>query len=155
MDEVLELDKAKDILEKLIEAQSKSHNLGLSLTLPPHEVEAIHNKYSDPNARLREVIISFLNCVPNPTWRSLIDALRTKLVNLPNLADKLEKSHSTSLETVAEATGSTGMLCIVYSIVISAQSNSDFCINDTGSLGVATGQDCATVQAHQKTPCLG
>ena len=93
-DEALPPDDAVKILEELLEAQNQSFVLGLRLNLRVHEVEAIHLKYLDPRDRLLHVIIAFLNQVePRPTWRVIVDALKTRTVNLPRLAAAVERAH--------------------------------------------------------------
>ena len=85
---------AVDILEKLLPAQNKSYELGLKLKLQQHEVEAIHMKYSDPRECLLQIIITFLRKVdPRPTWRVIIQALRSPVVDLPTLARRVEAAH--------------------------------------------------------------
>ena len=93
-DETLTLDDAADILEELLYTQNHSFVLGLKLKLPIHEVEAIHMKYSDPRDRLLRVIIAFLGkAEPRPTWRVIVEALRSPAVNLPALASRVEAAH--------------------------------------------------------------
>ena len=92
MDETLTPDDAGKILEELLPAQNKSYELGLVLKLPPHEVEAIHSQYQNPQDRLLHVIIAFLKQT-EPTWRVIVKALRCHVVNLPDLARRVEAAH--------------------------------------------------------------
>ena len=94
MDKTLATDDAVKILEELLPAQNKSHPLGLVLNLPYHEVEAIHMQYQNPQERLLRVIIEFLNQVePRPTWEVIVEALRSRAVNLPALARRVEAAY--------------------------------------------------------------
>ena len=103
-----------DIVEEILPAQNDSFELGLRLRLPHHEVEGIHSTHSDPRSRLLHVILAFLNqAKPRPTWRVIVDALRSPAVNLPRLADKLEAAHfpdPTSTRGVVTETTSTGKI---------------------------------------------
>ncbi|CAI8038471.1 hypothetical protein GBAR_LOCUS21449 [Geodia barretti] len=87
-------DDAVDVLEELLPAQNKSYELGLKLKLQQHVVEAIHDTYSKPRNRLLHVIIAFTNQVePRPTWRVIVKALRSRVVDLPALANTVEAAH--------------------------------------------------------------
>ena len=82
------------MVEELLEAQNKSKFLGLKLNLPTHVVEGIHDQYSDPQTRLLNVIEEFLRQVePRPTWRVIVEALRSPAVKLPRLALRLEEKY--------------------------------------------------------------
>ena len=109
-------DTAK-VLEDLLPAQNKSYQLGLQLNLLQHDVEAIHSTYREPSDRILHIVIKFLGGTePKPTWRVIIDALRSKLVDLPALASKLEAVHfpdSTSTGgVVTETTGRS--FCLMW-----------------------------------------
>ena len=92
-DETLTSDDAVEVYEELLPAQNKSYELGLKLKLPHHVVEAIH-KELPPEKRLLQILIRFLQqAEPRPTWRTIIEAIRSPAVNLPLLAERLEAVH--------------------------------------------------------------
>ena len=92
--ETLTPDDAAKVLEELLEAQNQTYILGLTLGLPHAEVEAIHKTHTNTRDRLLHILIAFLNRVePTPTWRVIIDALRSLAVNLPALAKRVEAAH--------------------------------------------------------------
>ena len=108
-DTLTERDAAK-ILEELLAAQNSAHLLGLMLNVKPRDVEAIQNKYQDPRDRLYHIIIAFLSqAEPRPTWRVIVDALRSRTVNLTALAWTVEAVHfpdlTTTRDVVPETTG--------------------------------------------------
>ena len=106
-------DDAAEILEELLPAQNQSYLLGLKLKLPKHEVEAIHTRYLDPHERLLHVIIAFLRQEePRPTWRVIVEALRNPIVNLPQLARRLESAHFP--DDMATSKFSVVLFCISY-----------------------------------------
>ena len=111
MDETLTPEDARNILEELLEAQNSAHLFGLMISVKPRDVEAIQTMYQQPKDRLLHIILKFLNQEePRPTWRVIVDALRTNTVNLPRLATRLEAAHdipdSTSTpDVVPETTG--------------------------------------------------
>ena len=93
-DETLTESDATEVLEELLPAQNQSFLLGLKLKLPINEVENIHKIYSDPSERLYRVIIAFLRQIhPRPTWRVIVEALRSPMMNLNTLANAVEAAH--------------------------------------------------------------
>ena len=57
-------------------------------------MKAIHAKPQSAEDHLRDVIETFLQGVePTPTWRVIVDALRSPAVNLLNLAKQVETAH--------------------------------------------------------------
>ena len=110
-------DAVKVVLEELLPAQNHSHMLGLKLGLPLHDVESIQSNYHDPRDRLLKVISEFLRQEQTgPTWRVIVDALRSPVVNLPALAQKVEATHfpdPTSTRDVVPETN-TGMTSLNY-----------------------------------------
>ncbi|CAI8030874.1 hypothetical protein GBAR_LOCUS17520, partial [Geodia barretti] len=92
--EVLTPNDAVKVLEELLPAQNQSYELGLRLNLKPHEVKSIHATISEPRKRLLEIVLEFLNQVePRPTWRVIVDALKSPAVNLPQLAMTVVAAH--------------------------------------------------------------
>ena len=108
-DETLTERDAKDILEELQEAMNRACELGLVLKLLPHEVDAIRKTYPAPRECLLQVILAFLRQVePRPTWRVIVDALRSPAVNLTALAERVRAAHfpdSTATRPPPPATG--------------------------------------------------
>ena len=99
--------------------------------LPLHVVESICEVHTQPRDRLLQVIIAFLKQEQTgPTWRVIVDALRSPAVNLPALAKKVEAAHfpdTTSTRDVVPET-TTGMTPLNYdwsnsvSIILAAES---------------------------------
>ena len=62
--------------------------------IKPSEVEAIQAMYHNPKERLCQIILAFLRqAEPPPTWRAIVNALRSKTVNLTALAKRVEAAH--------------------------------------------------------------
>ena len=94
-DETLDEDAAVHILEEILDAQNESDIFGRILKIPQRTVDGIHYRYSTPRDRLYHVIVEFLKQVePRPTWRAILDALRSPAINLPRLAEEIERNHS-------------------------------------------------------------
>ena len=107
-DDTLHPNDAVNIAEELLEAQNESHTFGLKLKLPVHEVEAICERLLDPRDRLLQIIIAFLRrAEPRPTWRVIVDALRSPIVNLTALARRVEAAHFPDLAATRDAVPQT------------------------------------------------
>ena len=101
---------ATDVFQELLTAQGKSYELGLMLQVPPHEVEKLHSMYPEPRKRLLYTIISFLQRTePRPTWRVIVEALKSPIVGLPVLAGRVEVAHfpdtTATCDVVPQITG--------------------------------------------------
>ena len=93
-DHILTEGDAVNILEELTEAQNHAHLLGLALSINPVDVIAILATYEKPLDRLLHIILKFLSqSEPPPTWRAIVNALRSKAVNLTALAKRVEAAH--------------------------------------------------------------
>ena len=93
-DRTLTEDDAADILEELLSAQNQSYLLGMKLKLLTADIDAIHSQYQQPRNRLLHVILTFLRRTePRPTWRVIVEALKSSILGLPDLAKKLEEAH--------------------------------------------------------------
>ena len=147
MNETLTPDDAGKILEELLDAQNHAHLLGLMMNIKPSDVEAIEAMYHKPKDRLLHIIIAFLN-QSQPTWRTIINALRTQTVNLPRLAASVEAAHfpdtTATRHEVAETTGMSPSAPLI----------SDWCshvsiISDTESVANSTDSDD---EVKSKTP---
>ena len=110
MNETLTLDDAGKILEELLDAQNHAHLLGLMMNVKPRDVEAIQATYQQPKDRLHNIIIALLQqAEPRPTWRAIVDALKSPVVGLTALARRVEAAHfpdpTATRDVVTETTG--------------------------------------------------
>ena len=88
---MLSADDCVRVLEELLVAQNHARYIGLKLKVPQHVSDGT---YTQPRDHLYSVITEFLNQVePKPTWRAIVDALMSTLVNLPQLAQKIEEKY--------------------------------------------------------------
>ena len=116
-DELLTDKDVITILEELLPAQNKTYELGLKLKLPEYVVEGIYKSFSDPQTRLLHVLKEFRNQMePRPTWRVIVDALRSPAVNLPKLASEVEAAHfPESVKTIVlETSGRNYLLSLSH-----------------------------------------
>ena len=96
------------ILEELLESQNNASLLGLMLNVKPYDVEAIETTYKQPKDKLYHIILTFLRQSEQPTWRVIIKALKSKVVNLQHLAASLERAHFPDPNTVRELQTASG-----------------------------------------------
>ena len=81
--------------ELLVGVGTKSRMLGLVLGLQKPAVEEIHMQWRDPGDQLRHVIAVFLRQKETrPTWRVIVKALRSPLIEEHALAKEIERRHS-------------------------------------------------------------
>ena len=93
-DNILTESDAVNILEELREAQNSAHLLGFMFRIEPMKVDAICQAYQNPKERLYQIILVFLRqAEPPPTWRAILNALKSPLVNLTALAKRVEAAH--------------------------------------------------------------
>ena len=101
-------------------AKNHSNVLGLKLGLPKHVVDGIHSRELKPEGYLLEVISEFLNEVGSrPTWRVIVDALRSPVVRLNQLANEVEAAHfpdATAIREVIPTSTPTGIASCHYCI---------------------------------------
>ena len=94
VDRILTENDAHSIFQELMEAQNEAHLLGLKWNIPPHEIEAIKREHPKQIDILLNIILKFLRQADTPpTWRVIVDALRSPTVNLTRLALKVEAVH--------------------------------------------------------------
>ena len=100
---------AMAIFEELLEAMNQAYVLGLKMNLPTHEVDAISAAYTNARDRLLQVILVFLRrAEPRPTWRVIVDVLKSPAVNLTALAERVEAAHFPDLTATRPPPPATG-----------------------------------------------
>ncbi|CAI8036074.1 E3 ubiquitin-protein ligase TRIM71 [Geodia barretti] len=103
LDDTLTPDDAVEVLEELLPAQNESYALGLKFKLPQSDVQGIHDTYSKPRNRLLQILIEFFKQTePKPSWRVIVEALRSPAVNQSALAAKVESARPHHLEAAVE-----------------------------------------------------
>ena len=107
-----------EIVETILDAKDKAYELGLKLKLRPIDVKSICRTHQDPQDRLTAIIEYLLKQVePRPTWRLIVDALRSHLVNLPRLAEEVVAKHFPhSHFTQGSYSNTKWYVCVAYHI---------------------------------------
>ena len=92
------MDDLCEVQEELYAARAHWYNLGLKLGLKPDVLHAIETRCSeDPSKRFRDTLKEYLKTTI-PSWRTLVEALRSPTVGQPQLAEKLEQKHCPALK---------------------------------------------------------
>ena len=79
------------VLNEVFDVRAKWYNIGLGLRVPAGTLDAIRGRFDDPADCLRETLREWLRqAAPQPTWRALVEALRSRAVGEQQLARALE-----------------------------------------------------------------
>ena len=69
------------------------YDLGLQLKVRTGTLDAIRAEFNVPKHQLREMLKAWLNSGDNPSWKTLIDALRSRMMGASQLAATLETKY--------------------------------------------------------------
>ena len=81
------------VLEEVLDAAAQWYNLGLKLKVRTATIDSIQEDFTATQHRLREMLKAWLNTCDNPSWKTLIDALKSPLVGASQLAAALETKY--------------------------------------------------------------
>ena len=85
------------VRNEIHDARTKWYDIGLELKVPESTLKSIESRYEDDKICLREVIAAWLRANDQATWESLVDALRTRVVDEPRLAADLEAKYCSEI----------------------------------------------------------
>ncbi len=89
-------DDLVDVLTELLDVCADWENIGLGLRLKSGTLDAMKGPYK-PKDCLRDMLKEWLNTSPDPSWQSLIQALRSPIVGQESLARRLETTRGGSV----------------------------------------------------------
>ena len=94
----LSLDDLGDVLEETLASSGKWYKIGIRLKVPIDKLDGIRSQFSDPGDQLCELLKEWLKGAarPRPTWRVMVEALRSQTVGEPKLADQLNAKYCQS-----------------------------------------------------------
>ena len=81
------------VLEEILDVSADWYDLGLQLKLSIGTLKSIRAEFSAPKHQLREMLNAWLTTGDNPSWKTLIDALRSRMVGANQLATSLETKY--------------------------------------------------------------
>ena len=89
--EVLSMDNAAIVAEELFRVRQRAYELGLALQLSQDALQTIMTENPKPHDQILRITEEFLKREdPKPTWRAIIEALKTPSVDRPRMAQKIE-----------------------------------------------------------------
>ena len=92
----LSVDDLCAVQKELYDARPHWYNLGLELGLKPGALDAIKSRCSGDEC-FRETLKEYLKTT-TPSWRALVEALRSPTVGQPKLAETVEQKYCPALK---------------------------------------------------------
>ena len=87
------LDDLGCVLEEVLDVAAQWYNVGLKLKVRTGRLNSIRAEFNTPEDQLREMLNTWLTTGDSPSWKTLIDALRSKMVGASQLAAALETQY--------------------------------------------------------------
>ena len=81
------------VLEEVLDVAAQWYNLGLKLKVRTGRLNCIRAEFNTPEDRLREMLNAWLTTDDNPSWKTVVDALGSKMVGASQLAATLETKY--------------------------------------------------------------
>ena len=81
------------VLEEILDVSADWYDLGLQFKVSIGTLKSIRAEFCSPKHQLRETLNAWLTTGDNPNWKTLIDALRSRMVGASQLAATLEKKY--------------------------------------------------------------
>ena len=81
------------MLEEVLDVAAQWYNLGLKLKVRTGRLNCIRTEFNTPEDQLREMLNAWLTTGDNPSWKALVDALRSRMVGATNSAAVLEAKY--------------------------------------------------------------
>ena len=95
----LSVDDLAVVLEEVYPARTKWYDIGFRLKVSASTLDHFQKEFIHHGECLRETLKNWLKMDLNPTWRVLVDALRSPIVEEMMLADKIERKYLTQQKT--------------------------------------------------------
>ena len=81
-------------MREIHESQKHAYSVGLELGLPSEKLDNITMRSADDRKQLLLVTREFLKRIePRPTWSAIANALRSPLVGMTELAERIEQKY--------------------------------------------------------------
>ena len=93
------------LLEEILDVSADWYDLGLQLKVGIGTLKSIRAEFSAPKHHLREMLNAWLTTGDNPSWKTLIEALRSRMVGASQLAAALETKYCLDERTELDIDG--------------------------------------------------
>ena len=101
----LSVDDLPVVMEELNDTRAKWYDIGLQLRMSVGSLDATKEQYDDPSHCLRETLKTWLKTCPSiPTWKNVVNALRSSTVGEVRLAADLEQKYCSTQDSSITAT---------------------------------------------------
>ena len=90
----LTIEDLEQVYEAVYDASPKWFNIGLALKVPVPTLERIEKKTNDLGAKLREMLMTWLQTNTEATWQDIVGALSRKTVGFTTLAKEIGDGHA-------------------------------------------------------------
>jgi len=87
------LDDLVCVMEEILDVSADWYDLGLQLKVSIGTLDNIWASFTAAKHQLREMLKVWLTTGDNPSWKTLIDALRSRMVGASQLAAALETKY--------------------------------------------------------------
>ena len=87
------LDNIGCVLEEVLDVSAQWYHLGVQLKVRIGTLDGIRTQFQNPKDQLLEMLKTWLNTSNSPSWKILIEALRSRSVGENQLADVLETKY--------------------------------------------------------------
>lgn len=101
----LSIDDLGAVWEAVLDACTKSYEIGLKLNIPVATLDSIRVQFEAPKDKLRETLKVWLKTAAEPKWQDILDALRSFAVEESRLATTVEDKYCTTAESGEQASG--------------------------------------------------
>ena len=81
------------VMEEILDVSADWYDLGLQLKVSIGTLKSIRAEFNAPKHQLRETLNAWLTTGDNPSWKTLTDALRSRMVGASQLAAALETKY--------------------------------------------------------------
>ena len=93
------MDDLGRVLEEVLDVSAHWYPLGLQLQVRISTLDSIRIQFQNPRDQLLDMLKVWLTTSDNPSWKMLIDALKSRSVGATQLASVLETKYLTELDS--------------------------------------------------------
>ena len=91
------------VLEEVLDVSPHWYTLGLQLQMRISTMDSIRIQFQNPRDQLLEMLKVWLTTSDNPSWKTLTDALRSRIVGATQLANVLATKYCLAEETEVDS----------------------------------------------------
>ena len=89
LDEKLSVENLNEVVSRITDAHAQWYEIGVALKIPLGTLDGFDKP---PKVNFIKVMNTWLVTDPNPTWKTLVDAVSGPLVGRPDLGEKVRNA---------------------------------------------------------------